>query len=69
MWTTFSLVYADDFQHKAADQRYARQVADLYQTDHHEYTLTHKDVEETMMAVVDAFDEPFSGVTSTYFAI
>ncbi|MCK9283045.1 MAG: asparagine synthase (glutamine-hydrolyzing) [Rhodocyclaceae bacterium] len=64
---TFSLVYADDFRHKAADQAYARQVAKLYDTDHHEYVLTHTDVRDSIDAVVAAFDEPFSGVTSTYF--
>ena len=64
---TFSLVYADDFKHKAADQVFARQVASLYDTDHHEYVLTHKDVTDSIIPVLDSFDEPFSGVTSTYF--
>lgn len=64
---TFSLVYGDDFPHKNADRDCARQVARQYDTDHHEYVLTAKDVEENLDAVVAAFDEPFSGVTSTYF--
>lgn len=64
---TFALVYADDFAHKSADQASARQVARLYDTDHHECVLTAADVRETLDAVVAAFDEPFSGVTSTYF--
>ena len=64
---TFSLVYADDFQHKTADQIFARQVARQYDTDHQEYVLTHQDVAESFDAVLAAFDEPFSGVTSTYF--
>jgi asparagine synthase (glutamine-hydrolysing) len=64
---TFSLVYADDLQHKAADQAFARQVARQYDTDHHEYVLTHQDVADSLDAVLTAFDEPFSGVTSTYF--
>lgn len=64
---TFSLVYADDFRHKAADQAFARQVARQYDTDHHEYVLTYDDVASNMQAVVEAFDEPFSGVTSTFF--
>lgn len=64
---TFSLVYADDLQHKAADQAFARQVARQYDTDHHEYVLTHQDVANSLDAVLTAFDEPFSGVTSTYF--
>lgn len=64
---TFSLVYSDDFRHKAADQEFARQVAAQYDTDHHEFVLTHGDVAESLDAVLAAFDEPFSGVTSTYF--
>lgn len=64
---TFSLVYADDFQHKAADQIFARQVARQYRTDHHEYVLTHQEVVDSLNEVLSAFDEPFSGVTSTYF--
>jgi len=64
---TFSLVYEDDIAHKKPDRDYARQIARLYDTDHHEYILTAKDVEENLSAVIDAFDEPFSGVTSTFF--
>lgn len=64
---TFSLVYADDFKHKAADQVFARQVARQYDTAHHEYVLTYRDVADNTQAIVEAFDEPFSGVTSTYF--
>ncbi len=65
--TTFSLVYSDEFKHKAADQEYARQMSSLYGTDHHEYVLTQRDVVDSIGAVVASFDEPFSGVTSTYF--
>ena len=64
---TFSLVYEDDIPHKQADRDCARQVADLYGTDHHEHVLTAQDVEDNLDAVIDAFDEPFSGVTSSYF--
>jgi len=64
---TFSLVYAEDFKAKAADQFFAQQVARQYDTDHHEFVLTHQDVADSMEAVLAAFDEPFSGVTSTYF--
>lgn len=64
---TFSLVYADDFHNKAADQVFAREVARQYDTDHHEFVLTHQDVVDSLDAVLGAFDEPFSGVTSTYF--
>lgn len=64
---TFSLVYEDDLAHKKADRDCARLIARQYDTDHHEHVLTAKDVEENLDDVVDAFDEPFSGVTSTYF--
>lgn len=64
---TFSLVYADNFPNKAADQHYAMLVAKQFDTDHHEYVLTREEVVRDIDAVIDAFDEPFSGVTSTYF--
>lgn len=64
---TFTLVYADGLQHKTADQIFARQVARKYDTDHYEYVLTHQDVTNSLDAVIGAFDEPFSGVTSTFF--
>ena len=64
---TFSLVYADEFQHKAADQAYARKISQQFGTDHHEYVLTCDEVTSSIDAVLDAFDEPFSGVTSTFF--
>lgn len=64
---TFSLVYSDDFPHKNADQEHARLISRQYDTDHHEYVLTARDVQDSLDAVIEAFDEPFSGVTSTYF--
>lgn len=64
---TFSLVYADEFQHKAADQVYARKVSKHFGTEHHEYVLACDEVTNSIDAVLDAFDEPFSGVTSTFF--
>jgi asparagine synthase (glutamine-hydrolysing) len=64
---TFALVYADDFANKAADQQFARQVSDRYGTDHHEHVLTADEVRASIDSVADAFDEPYSGVTSTYF--
>lgn len=64
---TFSLVYADDFAFKAADRRYAQLVSEMYDTEHYEYVLTGEEVARSAEAVLQAFDEPFSGVTSTYF--
>jgi asparagine synthase (glutamine-hydrolysing) len=65
--TTFSLVYSDRLDHKAADQKYARLVSQEFGTDHHEYVLTFREAADSVDAVLDAFDEPFSGVTSTFF--
>jgi asparagine synthase (glutamine-hydrolysing) len=64
---TFSLVYSDELDNKTADQDYARLVAREFGTDHHEYVLGFREVADSINAVLDAFDEPFSGVTSTYF--
>jgi asparagine synthase (glutamine-hydrolysing) len=65
--TTFSLVYSDGLDNKAADQKYARLVAQEFGTDHHEYVLTFREAADSIDLVLDAFDEPFSGVTSTFF--
>jgi asparagine synthase (glutamine-hydrolysing) len=64
---TFSLVYSDELNNKAADRECARLVARELGTDHHEYVLGFQEVADSTDAVLDAFDEPFSGVTSTYF--
>lgn len=65
--TTFSLVYPDHLENKAADQKYARLVAREFGTDHHEYALSFQEAAESIGPILDAFDEPFSGVTSTFF--
>jgi asparagine synthase (glutamine-hydrolysing) len=64
---TFSLVYEDEFENKEADRRYARLMSSIYGTEHHEYVLSHGEVLGNIEEVLQAFDEPFSGVTSTYF--
>lgn len=64
---TFSLVYEEEVKHKAADQEFARVVARQYGTDHHEHVLSFSEVMGSIDDVLGAFDEPFSGVTSTYF--
>jgi asparagine synthase (glutamine-hydrolysing) len=64
---TFSLTYTDDLAGKAEDQRFARMVSKAYGTDHHEYRLSGEEAVSNIDAVLEAFDEPFSGVTSTYF--
>jgi asparagine synthase (glutamine-hydrolysing) len=42
-------------------------VAEQYSTDHHEYLLSADEAADSIEPVLHAFDEPFSGVTSTYF--
>lgn len=64
---TFSLTYGAEIGHKAEDRDFARIVAKQYGTDHHEYELPAKEAADSIEPVLDAFDEPFSGVTSTYF--
>jgi asparagine synthase (glutamine-hydrolysing) len=64
---TFSLTYADDFAAKDADRQFARLVSELYGTEHYEYVMHASEIVETLDDVLAAFDEPFSGVTSTYF--
>ena len=64
---TFSLTYASNVAHKAEDQRFARMVSQQYGTDHHEYLLSPGEAADSIEPVLHAFDEPFSGVTSTYF--
>lgn len=64
---TFSLVYDDDFPGKAADRHWAWEVSRRYGTEHHECLITAADVADSLEAVATAFDEPFSGVTSTWF--
>ena len=64
---TFALVYEDEFKNKSADQEYARQVAEMYGTEHREHVLTWSEVADSLPEILSAFDEPFSGVTSTYF--
>jgi asparagine synthase (glutamine-hydrolysing) len=64
---TFSLVYEDRFAYKEPDREFARLVSQRCDTDHHEHVMTAAEVGETIESVLAAFDEPYSGVTSTYF--
>lgn len=64
---TFCLVYEDEFKNKSADRECAKQISNMYGTDHYEHILSWKEVAESLDDVLSAFDEPFSGVTSTYF--
>jgi asparagine synthase (glutamine-hydrolysing) len=64
---TFTLVYDEDFPNKQQDRDFARRIAERYGTEHHEHLVTFGDLPERLDHVVRSFDEPFSGVISTYF--
>ncbi len=64
---TFTLVYDDKLPNKDNDRIFARQVSSMYETEHHEQLVRFEDVPENLDAILGAFDEPFSGVISTFF--
>ncbi len=64
---TFSLGYEDELKNKEADLYYARKIAGLYKTEHHEYIMSHKELIQDIEDVIAAFDQPFSGTIATYF--
>lgn len=66
---TFSLTYTEGSttEGKEQDRHWARWVADKYKTDHYEETIDHADFPQTLRSIIGCFDEPFSGVVSTYF--
>jgi asparagine synthase (glutamine-hydrolysing) len=66
---TFTLTYGDDSTTpgKEEDRRWARWVAEKYQTDHLEETVAFGDFADNFRRALTAFDEPFGGVISTYF--
>lgn len=64
---TFTLSYESDFLHKQEDTKFARIMANKLGTEHYEYVLTANEVWKELPNVLKSFDEPFSGVISTYF--
>lgn len=64
---TFTLIYDDGYPAKDADRAYARDVSEMYGTDHHEQVVRYEDVPQYIDQIVESFDEPFSGVVSTFF--
>ncbi len=64
---TYTLVYEDGSTGKSADQQFAREVAAMYGTDHHERLVAAAELPDAIDAVAASFDEPFSGVISTFF--
>lgn len=64
---TFTLIYDHGHIGKDEDRRYAQLISKQYRTDHFEYVLRPSDLEEELDNVITSFDEPFSGVISTFF--
>ena len=64
---TFSLTYERDYMLKDADRAYASRISQMYDTEHHEHVMTQQELVDSLESVLGSFDEPFSGVTSTYF--
>ena len=66
---TFTLTYggASTTPGKEEDRRWARWVAEHYDTEHYEETIAVSNYPGTIRKILRAFDEPFAGVVSTYF--
>ena len=66
---TFTLTYESDSTTpgKEEDQRWARAVAEQYGTEHHEERLSFGSFAEEFPEILLHFDQPFSGVVSSYF--
>jgi len=65
--STFALGYEDGLKNKDADIFSARKVSKFFNTEHHEYFMSSKELVEDIDNVINAFDQPFSGTISTYF--
>jgi asparagine synthase (glutamine-hydrolysing) len=66
---TFTLTYAggSTTAGKEQDRQWARWVAERYATEHHEETISVSGYPASLRKILQAFDEPFAGVVSTYF--
>lgn len=66
---SFTLTYSQESSTpgKELDLRCAREIAKRYDTDHHEELMNFSDFQRELPAILSHFDEPFSGVVSTYF--
>jgi asparagine synthase (glutamine-hydrolysing) len=66
---TFTLTYSPSSTtpQKDEDRRWARWVAERYGTEHHEEVVDEQRFPEELPRILSCFDEPFSGVVSTYF--
>ena len=65
---TYCLVYnGDRFQGKLGDQEWSRKLSEMIGSEHHEVLMTSKNLMQNISNIVRSFDEPFAGVSSTYF--
>ena len=64
---TFSLGYREEFKDKADDVYFAKKVSERYGTDHYEYIMSGDELKGDIEDIIGAFDQPFGGVTSTFF--
>jgi asparagine synthase (glutamine-hydrolysing) len=66
---TFTLTYgaASGTTGKSLDQKFAREVATRYGTEHFEEEIEAPNFAEELPGILRSFDEPFSGVVSPYF--
>lgn len=66
---TFALVYppAVATAGKEADRKWASWVANRIGADHYEAMCSSAEFNQSLPDIITAFDEPFAGVTSTYF--
>jgi len=68
---TFCLGYADkvagQFQGKAQDLHFARDISRRLGTEHHEFIIDADLFAKHIPDIIRAFDEPFSGTISTFF--
>jgi asparagine synthase (glutamine-hydrolysing) len=65
---TYCLVYdGDRFEGKSSDQEWSRKLSNLIGSEHHEILMTSENLMQNISNIISSFDEPFAGVTSTYF--
>lgn len=64
---TFCLTYDMNSEGKKLDEEFAREISKKYHTIHHEEQVTETNFINTFPKIISHFDEPFSGVFSTYF--
>ncbi|TKB69491.1 MAG: hypothetical protein E8D47_00175 [Nitrospira sp.] len=66
---TFTLTYSRESttEGKEEDRRWARWVAERYETEHHEETIQVSNFPDNLRRILTCFDEPYAGVISTYF--